>query len=263
MSLIENSSNGVVFMTSPNIKTTHAFTTRFGGVSQGIYSSLNLGLNLKDDPAHVRENYSIVCRVLGFSADDLVHSGQVHGSSVRVVTRKDCGALFVGATQEADALITNEAGVALMVFVGDCLPILLHDPVRRVIGVVHSGWRGTAADIAGAAVEKMADCFGCPPADIRAAIGPCISRCCFETDEDVPQAIRHNLREQAESCIEMRENKFMVDLKETNRILLSRAGVRDITISDECTSCLCDKYWSHRKTKGRRGSQTAIIMLNA
>ena len=272
-------------MTAPNILTTHAFTTRLGGVSRGIYASLNLGLNLGDDPAHVRENYNIVCRALGVTDDDIVCSRQVHGTHVRIVTRGDCGGLYSPQPVEADGLITRDTGVALAVFTADCVPILLHDAVRGVAGAVHAGWRGTAAGIAGEAVSKMREAFGCDPADIRAAIGPCISKCCFETGPEVPAALQSvpdscggphggcgkNKSSQRDFYVDIagvaarcREEKYMVDLKEANRLLLVRAGVmsENIMLSDECTMCRGDgKYWSHRLTKGRRGSQAAVIML--
>jgi len=262
MTFIENTTDGVVYMTAPNIETAHAFTTRFGGVSQGIYASLNLGQNFADDRSNVLKNYELVCRALGVSEEDIVFSRQVHGAAVRVVSREDRGALFSGATQEADALITCESGVALTVFVGDCLPILLHDPVRGAIGAVHAGWRGTAADIAGAAVRRMTGEFGCSPADIRAAIGPGISKCCYETDRDVSDAMHKLLGERAETCVTARGDKYMVDLKEANRLLLMMSGITGIMVSDECTSCSSDKYWSHRRTNGKRGSQAAIIVTS-
>jgi len=261
MPFAEQNSNGVVYMTAPNIQATHAFTTRFGGVSQGIYSSLNLGINCGDDPARVRENYRLTCSALNIAEYDIVCSNQIHGTHIRVVSRGDCGGLFRIRPQEADGLITQSTGVALMVFTADCVPILLHDHVRHVIGAIHAGWRGTALNIAGAAIQRMVDEFSCFPADISAAIGPPISKCCYETGQDVADALRNTLGNKAETCIALHGNKYMVDLKESNRLLLERAGLRDIMISDDCTSCQSDKYWSHRKTNGKRGSQIAIIAI--
>jgi len=249
-------------MTSPNIHTTHAFTTRFGGVSTGIFASLNLAHRTGDDPENVIENYVLVCRALNITTNDIVCSNQVHGVHIRVVSHDDRCRLFKPSLNKADGLITQTRGVALMIFIADCVPILLHDPVKNVIGAVHAGWRGTASDIAGTAVRKMENDFGCSPADIRAAIGPCISKCCYETDADVAEAIRKSLPETAIRCIAPHGKKYMVDLKEANRLLLTGAGLRDIAISDECTSCSSDKYWSHRKTNGRRGSQAAVILIH-
>jgi len=261
MGFTQQITHEVTYMTAPNIETSHAFTTRHGGVSEGIFLALNLGLNRGDNPAKVRENYSRLCRALGILDTDIVIAKQVHGANVEIVTRKDCGQLYAPTQREADGLITQELGVALMVFTADCVPILLHDAERGVIGAVHAGWRGTVADVAGAAARKMASRFGC--ADIYAAIGPCISKCCFETGPDVAQAMHKTLGQEAESCIQPCGEKFMVDLKEANRVLLMRAGLRaeNITVSDECTFCQSDKYWSHRRTNGERGSQAAIIVM--
>jgi len=255
----------VLFMTASNIPATHAFTTRIGGVSKGIYESLNLAQRADDGFDNVKENYSRLCCALGISTDDLVCSTQVHGTFIRKVTYEDCGELFKPNPHEADALITQTPGVALMVFVADCLPILLYDPVQRVAGAIHAGWRSTVANIAGLTIEKMKNEYGCSPADICAAIGPCISKCCFETDSDVIGALQEALGKDSESCYSkkspnQKNQKFLVDLKETNHILLKSTGVTNIVISDECTSCLYDKYWSHRKTQGKRGSQAAVIV---
>lgn len=250
-------------MTAPNIQTLHAFTTRFGGVSGGIYASLNLGVNTFGDREHVRENYAIIRKALDIPAGRFTCTNQVHGSDILSVTRADCGEPPVPPPYGADGLITRDPSVALTVYAADCVPILLYDPVQSAIGALHAGWRGTAADIAGEAVRKMALEFGCAPVDVRAAIGPCISECCYETGRDVADAITGMLGTAAGRCIAPKSGnmKFMVDLKEANRLLLKRAGVRDITISDECTSCRCDKYWSHRKTNGLHGSHAALIML--
>jgi len=249
-----------LYMTAPNIKAVHAFTTRFGGVSKGIYESLNLGFNHCDDRASVFDNYGIICSALGISISDIVHSRQIHSSIVRVVDRTDCGSPGLSSIPEADGMISNSIGIALMVFTADCVPILLHDPIAGVVGAVHAGWRGTALDAAGATARKMADVFGCCPSNIRAAIGPCISKCCFETDSDVTEALSHALSEANESCSSPRGGKYMVDLKEANRLLLLRAGVTNLTVSDECTSCNGTKYWSHRRDGVNRGSQMAIIV---
>jgi len=248
-------------MTAPNIQTTHAFTTRIGGVSGGIYESLNLAQRAGDEPDKVMENYTRICAALGISTDNLVRSTQVHGTHIRLVTSDDRGGLLKPNEPQADGLVTNTSGVALMVFAADCVPILLYDPVQKAVGAVHAGWRSTTANIVGAAVQKMETEFGCSPADIKAAIGPCISKCCFETDADVADAIFEALPDDAENCLKQQGNKYKVDLKETNRILLTNAGVADIAVSDECTSCLDNKYWPHRKTQGNRGSQAAIISV--
>jgi len=259
MDFIENNRNGLVYMTSPNIGTMHAFTTRYGGVSKGIYESLNLGRNVGDNDEDLRENYNILSREIG--TNKFVFSRQVHGRDVQRVSSADCLDIKDTVPYNADSLVTDETDIALFVFNADCVPILLHDPVKSVIGAVHAGWRGTSDDICGATIEKMQTEFGCDPADVRAAIGPCIDKCCFETDEDVAIAMRDQLGHDAEEFLTPCGKKYMVDLKGLNYTLLKRAGVKDTIVSDECTKCSCDKYWSHRATNGKRGSQAAVIML--
>ena len=161
----------------------------------------------------------------------------------------------------ADALITDETDIPLVVFSADCNVILLHDPVRRAIGAAHAGWRGTALGIAAKAVRAMADTYGCDPADIRAAVGPAIGQCCFETDGDVPAALRDALGAQVEPFIHWNGRKYHIDLKSVNALWLQNAGVRSIDICPDCTYCLPDLYWSHRRTGLRRGEQAAVICL--
>ena len=147
-----------------------------------------------------------------------------------------------------------------MVFSADCTPILLHDPVTGAVGAVHAGWRGTAADIAGKAVNATVAAFGCAPENIHAAIGPNIGRCCFQTDADVPQAMLDALGDEALPYIRQEGQKYYVNLKEINALSLRRAGVRHIEISDCCTMCQPDRFWSHRVTRGHRGTQGAVIL---
>jgi YfiH family protein len=261
----ENRSGGLVYMTAPNIVAPHAFTTRLGGVSCGIYASLNLGAASGDSRGNVEANYVAICGALGICADNLVRANQVHGSTVLAVTRAGWTAPTDRAPHDADGLVTAERGTALAVLVADCAPILLHDPVRGAVGAVHAGWRSTAADIAGAAAAKMALEFGCAPANILAAIGPCISQCCFETGSDVAEAMfaLFSAPHERERVARRQGGKYFVDLKAANTLLLERAGLRaeNISVSDECTRCGGDKYWSHRATQGHRGSQAAIIAV--
>ena len=258
---IEHNIDGVVYMTSPNISVPHAFTTRFGGVSRGVYASLNLGLNYGDDDDNVKENYSRIRKAVGFEDGGFACSRQVHGAFVKTVSLADSAKLPMPPLDNADGLITRDTGVTLVIFVADCVPILLYDPIAYVIGAVHSGWRGTGLDIVGAAVRKMADEFGSLPSNIHAAIGPSISKCCYETGIDVADAMHCALGSAAEHCVFTCGDKYFVDLKEANALLLKLAGVHDISVSDECTSCCHDKYWSYRRTNTLRGSQAAMIQL--
>lgn len=270
MGFSENIVNELCYMTADNIDTTHAFTTKLGGVSQGIYASLNLGVNRGDDPSHVEENYKIICGGLGTDSKKLVFSRQVHEDTVRAVTGIDSlGDIFRPVPYEADALVTTERNLPLIIFTADCVPVLLYDPVSRCVGACHAGWRGTVMDIAGKTVNAMISASGGTPSNIKAAIGPSISACCFETGREVAEAVDKVLGGSGSisggsGCFIKPKNngKFMIDLKSVNRELLLRAGVEDITVSDECTMCCHEKYWSHRHTGGNRGSQASIIMIN-
>ena len=253
-----------MYITAPNISAVHGFTTRFGGVSSGYLSSLNLGEHRGDSEENVRENYRRLCSALGAPFNRMVFSRQVHKDSVRAVTSRDIHELFAPIPYEADGLVTNERDLLLVVFTADCIPLLLWDRENRAIGAVHCGWRSTVMDIAGNTVRKMVSNYGCSPSSIMAAIGPGISKCCFETGSDVPEAVLNVLGDKGKEHINSLSNgKFKVDLKGINRSLLIAAGIpeENIYVSPECTVCSCDRYWSHRATKGVRGSQASVIML--
>lgn len=252
--------NGTLeYLAAEGICTPHAFTTRLGGVSCDHLASLNLAMHRGDEFQNVAENYGILARALGFDLENLVLTHQVHGDVVCVVTERDCRGLDHHLYPECDGLITNTPGLTLVVFTADCTPILLHDPVTGAVGAVHAGWRGTAADIAGKAVKKMVEEFGCQPENIRAAIGPNIGPCCFETDADVPRAMLETFGPAAQVHIRAVGEKFYVNLKTINALALRRAGVEKIEISADCTMCQHQRYWSHRHTRGKRGSQGAVI----
>lgn len=266
--LNEKKRSGLILLTAPHIKTAHAFTTRFGGVSRGPYAGLNLSLSAGDDSEAVQENFRRLCRAVecppGVSP---VVTRQVHGNYAYTVTQADAEAAQYGRVErEADALVTDLKFVPLVIFAADCVPILLCDQVRGVIAAVHAGWRGTAADIVGSAVSAMR-ALGSDPGDIRAAIGPAISKCCYETGADVPEAIGAMPGLDAGDFAEASgsaENKFFVDLKGVNRSRLIYYGVaaENIFVSQECTYCTDEnKYWSHRRSGNLRGCQAAIIML--
>ena len=249
------------FLQAEEITVPHCFTTRFGGVSEGSLSSLNIGIHRGDQWGNVLKNYEILGNALGFDTKNLVLSHQTHTDIVLRVGKEHTGTgLFAPELPECDGLITNEPGVVLTVFTADCTPILLHDPVTGAVGAVHAGWRGTAASIAGKAVVAMAREFGSKPENIRAAIGPNIGVCCFETDRDVPDTLLEAFGEEAGPFIFPKGDKYYVNLKEINALVLRRAGVRHIEISTDCTVCQSHRFWSHRITRGDRGSQGAMIV---
>ena len=261
MSVITKKIGTLEYLAAEKITVPHCFTTRFAGVSEGYLSSLNLGIHRGDKQENVVKNYEILGDALGFSIENLVFTRQTHTDIVRQVDAGNMGeGLYRPVEPECDALITNTPGVTLVVFTADCTPILLHDPVTGAVGAVHAGWRGTAQDIAGKTVAAMVENFGCEPGNIHCAIGPNLGKCHFATDGDVPHALIGTFGRETLSYIEKRGDKFYPDLKAINALALIRRGVTDIEVSESCTWCESDRFWSHRVTKGDRGSQGAIIV---
>ena len=247
-------------LTAEGISAPHCFTTRLGGVSKGALESMNLAIRLDETDENVTRNFEILGQALDFGISDLVLTRQTHSDIVRVVDRQDCCGCLHRNYPECDALVTCTPGIALTVFTADCTPILLHDPVTGAVGAAHAGWRGTASAIAAKTAMAMCREFGCRAEDIRAAIGPNIGQCHFETDADVPEALISAFGDGVLPFIRQSGNKYYVNLKEINALILRRAGVRHIEISEECTVCRPDRFWSHRKTGGIRGSQGAVIV---
>ena len=248
------------YLTAEGITVPHCFTTKLGGVSTGILSSMNIAYKEEETMENVEENLRILGRALGFDPEKLVLTRQNHSDVVRVVTKADHTTLCHRDYPWCDGLVTNDPGVALMIFTADCTPLLFHDPVTGAVGAAHAGWRGTASQIGARVVEAMVRSYGCDPANIRAAIGPNVGYCHFETDADVPEAMLASYGEEVKAHIRTQGEKFYLDLKAINALSLRRAGVRHIEISGDCTMCCPDKYWSHRITGSQRGSQGAVIV---
>lgn len=269
MEIVRQQRRGVPFYACPGPAWTgaaHGFSTRLGGISSAPMDSLNLGASRGDDPANLRENFSRFCAAVGADANALVKNQQIHSDVIRPVTRADVMASpETPGTFEADGLITDQPGVCLTIFSGDCIPILLYDPVGRCVAAAHAGWRGTALGIAARAAEAMVRDYGCQPKHILAAIGPGIGPCCFETHGDVPDGLRAGLGPDAEPFIRplSREGKFSVDLKGANARWLERTGLlrSHIALSPACTACRLDEFWSHRVQGSARGSMAAVIQL--
>jgi len=267
MAFVTHTKNELVWFSSPLLgEVRHGFSTRKGGVSRGHLASLNLrgAIPSGDDPAAVLENYRRFCGAVGTDVNAAVLSKQVHETTVRVCTAADAGkGLFSERDYTADALVTDIKNLPLTVFSADCGIILLHDPVHQAIGAVHAGWRGCAAGIVEKTVQTMTAAYGSDPAELLAAIGPCIGRCCFETDSDVPDAMRAALGADAEPYLEVRGPKWHVDLAGLNRQWLLKAGLspEHIDTCGLCTACRPDLFWSHRKMGNARGAQIAMISL--
>lgn len=166
------------------------FSTRLGGVSRGIFSSMNLGFRRGDREENVFENYRLLCASMGIAPEQLIFTDQVHKTVVRRAAVSDCGkGIFSERDYDGvDGHITNERQAALLVFGADCVPLFFYDPEKHAVGAAHAGWRGTAGRIAAVTVKRMQDEFGCDPSDLRVVIGPSIGPDCYEVSEDVAEA---------------------------------------------------------------------------
>ncbi len=244
----------------------HAFSTRFGGVSNGIYESMNLSFSLGDIHDNVLENYRRFCDSADIEYTRLVFSRQTHKTNIMVASEADCGKGIIKARDydDIDAVITNQPGVPLCTHYADCVPIFFLDPVKKVVGMAHAGWRGTAAEIGLKTVRKMEEVYGCRTEDILAGIAPCISKCCFEVDDPVIDQMKLIEGIDLSAALTVKGGgKYMLDLKEVNKMILLKAGLKNenISVSDICTCCQSDAFHSHRATGGRRGSLAGIIQL--
>ena len=248
-----------------------AIATRFGGVSEGMYSSLNFSVSQGDDPAKVCENFKRFGRAVGLPAEQMVLSQQTHTTNLRYCSNEDGGkGIFRdrGYT-DIDGLYTDQTGVGLVISFADCVPVFLADPVKRVVAAVHSGWRGTVGRIGTKMVHLMVDRFGCDPQDIHALIGPSICQDCYEVDEPVITRFKDEYsREQwpllfRQSDEQIRTGHCQLDLWQAARLNLLEAGVDDqhITVTNLCTCCNPDLIFSHRATGGRRGVTVGVIFM--
>jgi len=241
----------------------HGFSNRLGGVSEGALSSLNLGRSRDDEPAAVAENHRRFAAALGTDFTHLVLPQQIHSDRVCTVTMDDAlPELYTPSHCECDGLITNCKGLTLAIFYADCIPVLLYDPKKQVIGAVHSGWRGTSLEIAAKAAAQMCRDFGCEAEDILAAIGPGICPVCFETHDDVPTAMQATMGDKVAPFVTpLPFGKFQVDLKGIIAKSLADFGLKTITTLPLCTACQPDLFWSHRVLGEARGNQAAVIQL--
>ncbi|MCR4907989.1 MAG: peptidoglycan editing factor PgeF [Lachnospiraceae bacterium] len=267
---------GMEILMFPALKETgivnHMFSTRVGGVSEGIFSTMNFGFNRGDDPEHVRENYRRVANFFGHgsSLEDFVAGNQTHTVNVHRVIESDRGSGVAGdcRLKNNDGLITNVPGLILTTFHADCTPLFFVDPVRKAIGLSHSGWRGTAMKMAAVTLKKMKEEFGTEPSDCICGIGPSICGDCYEVGEDVAEAFRNNFDENVLNGGILRRGKapgkYQLFLEEANVRILEEAGVpgEKILRAGICTSCNSSYLFSHRASLGRRGNMCAFMELN-
>ena len=245
----------------------HGFSTRLGGVSQGCWSSLNLSFDRGDDPEAVRENFRRIGAAIGVKPEDMVLSRQTHTTNVRVMTEQDRGK---GMTRErdytdVDGMITNVPGLCLVTSYADCVPLYFVDPVRKAIGLSHSGWRGTVGKIGKETVRLMEKEFGSDPSDILAAVGPSVCMDCYEVSEDVIRKVREAFDEELwpELFYEKPDGKYQLDLWKANGSIFLESGIlpEHIAVTNVCTHCNSQILYSHRTSGNRRGNLCAFLAL--
>lgn len=261
--------NGVPLLTYPLLERTnvvkHGFSTRLGGVSTGDCATMNISTTRGDAPEAVEENKRRLSGALGVKVEDFTFTYQTHTTNVAVVREEDRGTRFM----ETDGMVTNVPGICLVTFYADCVPLYFVDPVKKVIGLSHSGWRGTVHKMGKVTVEKMAEVYGTNPADVVAAVGPSICQDCYEVSEDVIAKFRDSFEEchwqqlfyQKE---EQREaGKYQLNLWKANELVLKKAGIPkdQIAVTNLCTHCNPNVLFSHRATGGKRGNLSAFLAL--
>jgi YfiH family protein len=256
---------GLTYYQSPQLRSLpfliHAFTTRIGGVSVGYYSSLNFSVREGDPEEHVKKNFQIIADAFDVSPEQFLTVRQVHGDGILVMKGPDFR-IPEGKPLEYDGIITDQTGIAVGVKTADCVPILIVDKIKRIIGVVHAGWRGTALKIAAKAVMRFREDFSSETGDMVAAIGPSIGPCCYQVDEQVYRAMEHGGAEPYFGPCE-ENGRWMLDLPSLNRQHLVEAGLsaESVGMSGLCTACLPDLFYSHRGESGRTGRQLNFLML--
>lgn len=244
----------------------HMFSTRLGGVSEGIYASMNVSYTRGDKKEAVDENFRRIAEVFGTDVSKFVLSDQTHTTNVRVVTKEDCGKGIVKEKDytDVDGLITNEPGIVLATFYADCVPLYFYDPVKKVIGLSHSGWRGSVGRIGQVTVECMEKEYGCNRNDILTAIGPSICQDCYEISEDVAEEFMREFKgHEEEILLAKANNKYQLDLWKVNEIVFIEAGIKPehMQVTDICTCCNPEYLFSHRASQGKRGNLGAFMML--
>lgn len=279
------------YLTYPSLEGTgivrHLVTTRLGGVSKGEFSSMSLSFTRGDREEDVRENYCRIGQILGCPPENMVASQQTHTTNIRRVTSADKGKGITRPLgyQDVDGLMTDEPGIALVTYYADCVPLLFVDPVKRVIGSAHSGWRGTAGRMGEHMVRAMGEAYGSRPEKMLAAIGPSICQDCYEVSEDVAKEFLELEAETEELCRELlhsgryregygggppkivepgrQPGKYQLDLWLANFLILRRAGIplEGIAVTDICTCHNSEYLFSHRASGGRRGNLGAFLML--
>mgnify|MGYP001944112971 CR=1 FL=1 len=255
--------NGWTGMKSDDAVLTAGFTQRTGGVSKPPRHSFNLALHVGDDEEAVLENRRRLMTEIGFELDAWTCAEQVHSNHVVIAGKSDRGKGSLSreeAIADADGLLTQEKNICLVSFYADCVPLYFFEPKKQIIGLAHAGWKGTAARIAEVMVRKMIDEMQADPSRIQAAIGPSIGACCYEVDHRIADLFQRMLPEHAVARPNG-EGKYMLDLKESNRQIMIKAGIfpENIMVTKYCTGCDANRFFSHRRDRGLTGRMASWI----
>jgi polyphenol oxidase len=234
----------------------HGFLGRRGGRSVGVYRSLNLSLRVGDNPEVVKNNICDMKNAVGIHNGRVVTMKQVHGNHIVQVRERN-----IKEIGEADGMLTRQDGVYLGVLTADCVPILFLAPRQKSVAAVHAGWRGTLAGIAAKMSQLLFEEQSILPSELEVALGPSIDGCCYEIGRDVAQPLIEQWSDTADSCIQMRESKTYLDLRNFNTAILHRAGIpkNQIFRIGPCTSCAKDEFFSYRREKKQTGRQISFI----
>lgn len=260
--------NAVEYLHSPILSDcdflVHAFCTRHGGVSRDDYKSLNMSFREGDEEFRVLQNWDKLASAFNIPMENFLVLNQVHGDNVFVI--KPHGDYFT--SREAlnyDAIVTNRADLAICIKTADCVPVLIVDQVKKVIAVVHAGWKGSALGISAKVIRLMMNQCQCLPQDILAAIGPSIGHCCYEVDSTTADAFRRQSNSEFFLQQGKKKNKWMLDLPEANRRQILAAGIpkKNIEVSGYCTSCNQGMFFSHRGAGGITGRQVNFMMIKS
>jgi polyphenol oxidase len=239
---------------------TQAVFTRRGGLSPDPWSALNMGGTVGDDPNRVQENRYLALRTLGCDTKSVYDVWQVHGVNVVIAEAPRPPEI---PHLHADVILTDRPGITLMMRFADCVPVLLHDPIHKAIGIAHAGWMGTVYGTVRIAVEAMQAHFGSDPGDIRAAIGPSIGPDHYEVGPDVITQVRRAFGKSVPNLLVRHSRAIHFNLWAANRLALERAGVNQIEIAGLCTACHTEDWYSHRAEHGRTGRFGVIMRLNS
>lgn len=264
--------HGVPYLTFPKLSeyerdVIHGFSTRLGGVSHDHLASMNLSFSRGDERENVLENHRRFAAVLGYDEKRLVFSDQVHLTNFHKVTQADCGKGIIRESdiKEIDGLVTNIPGIPMITFYADCVPLFFYDSVKKVIAMAHSGWRGTVERIGAKMVSYMHTEYGSEPSDIICAVAPSICQSCYEVSEDVAEQFFSVFgKDNGDELLYRKENgKYQLNLHKACEITLLEAGIlpEHLDVTDLCTCCNPDFFYSHRASSGKRGNLAGVMML--